>query len=237
MPADRVGKRLIRRSSASRATPAIAVFARAPVPGKTKTRLIPMLGANGAAELHRALVFDALHKVGKLKARADPYLFISGGEFPDETVPGVFEIRRQQGRGLAQRLDRAFADLLGRHPRAIIIGTDSPQLPPSTLRLALEELQTMDAVLGPCPDGGFYLIGLRRTARGLFNSVRMGTRFAFRDMLGNLLARGFSCSVLELYPDIDRPRDLAALKKSLAENPGLRRLMPHTRQFLAKRPK
>ena len=102
------------------------------------------------------------------------------------------------------------------------------------LRLALKELHTTDAVLGPCPDGGYYLVGLRRTCRGLFSGLRLGTAFAFRDTLGSLLAHGFSCSVLEPCPDVDLPKDLTALKESLAGNPATRRFAPRTWRFLSK---
>jgi uncharacterized protein len=212
----------------------VAIFARAVVPGKTKTRLIPALGPDGAARFHQALVSDALGKVAGLKGRAACDLFIASGPLPKEMVPRAFECRRQQGRDLAQRLSRAFAGLLRAHSRAVVIGTDSPALAPSILRLALEELCTTDAVLGPCLDGGYYLVGLRRTCRGLFSGVRMGTEFAFRDTLGSLLRHGFSCSVLETCTDVDVPDDLSALKKFLTKNPAARRLAPHTWRFLSK---
>jgi len=212
----------------------VAIFARAIVPGKTKTRLIPALGPDGTAEFHRALVSDALRKVAKLRSPLARYLFAAGGSLPEGMVPDVFDCRRQQGSGLAQRLDRAFAELLRQHSRAVIIGTDSPALAPRLLRLALEELRTTDAVLGPCPDGGYYLIGLRRTRRGVFDDLRLGTEFAFRDTLGSLIAHDLSCSVLEPCPDVDFPQDLVALKKSLIKNPATRRLMPQTWRFLSK---
>ncbi|HEX5411845.1 MAG TPA: TIGR04282 family arsenosugar biosynthesis glycosyltransferase [Terriglobia bacterium] len=210
----------------------MAIFARAVEPGKTKTRLIPALGPRGAAQLHQALISDALCKVARLAGRAECYVFTAGGNL--RMVPRVFERRRQRGRDLARRLGRAFAELLQRHSRAVIVGTDSPTLAAAMLRLALDELRATDAVLGPCPDGGYYLIGLRRSAPGLFNGLRLGTEFAFADTLASLLAHGLSCSVLEACPDIDRPKDLAALKKLLRKNPAARRLAPHTWRFLAK---
>lgn len=212
----------------------MATFARAVHPGKTKTRLIPALGPQGAAELHQALVSDALRKVAGLAGKAGCYVFTAGGALPERMVPRAFERRRQRGRDLAERLSRAFTQLLRAHSRAVIIGTDSPTLAPAVLRLALEELRTVDAVLGPCPDGGYYLIGLRRAVPGLFTGLRLGTEFAFGDTLASLLAHGLSCSVLEPCPDIDRPEDLAALKIWLASNPAARRLAPHTWRFLAK---
>jgi uncharacterized protein len=221
-------------SPQDRFVPAVAVFARAVEPGKTKTRLIPALGPGGAAQLHQALVSDALRKVAGLAGKAECYVFTAGGELQEKTVPRVFKRRRQRGRDLARRLSRAFAELLSRHSRAVIIGTDSPILAPAMLRLALEELRATDAVLGPCPDGGYYLIGLRRAVPGLFNGLRLGTEFAFGDTLASLLAHGLSCSVLEPCPDIDIPEDLAALKKFLAKYPAARRLAPHTWRFLSK---
>ena len=204
------------------------------MPGKTKTRLIPLLGPDGAAEFHRALVLDALHKVAALKGDPGHYVFTAGGSLPQEIVPAIFERRRQQGRDLAQRLSRAFNALLRKHSRVVMMGTDSPALAASLLRLALEELRVADAVLGPCPDGGYYLIGLRRTCRGLFSGLRLGTEFAFADTLRSLLVHGFSCSVLEPCPDVDRPEDVAALKKSLIKSPAARRLAPQTWRFLSK---
>lgn len=212
----------------------MAVFARAIVSGKTKTRLIPALGPERAAEFHRALVSDALSKIAKLKGNTARYVFTAGGHLPTEIVPRAFESRRQQGSDLAQRLGRAFTQLLRQHPRVVVIGTDSPLLHPSMLRLALAELRTTDAVLGACPDGGYYLVGLRRTRRGLFNRLRLGTEFAFRDTLGSLLGHGFSCSVLDPCPDVDVPDDLAALKKFLIKNPAACRLAPQTWRFLSK---
>jgi uncharacterized protein len=216
------------------AIPALAIFARAAIPGETKTRLIPALGREGAAAFHRALVADALRKAAKLKRNVARYLFVAGGMVPRSLVPPHFERRKQRGWDLGERLDHAFRMLLRRHPRALVIGTDSPAITPSILRLAFDELRTVDAVLGPCPDGGYYLIGLRRYAHGLLGNVRLGSKFAFDDTLGSLLAQGFSCAVLEAFPDIDRPEDLRKLKEGLVKNRSARRLMPQTWHFLTR---
>jgi uncharacterized protein len=212
---------------------ALGVFARAAIPGKTKTRLIPALGPEGAAEFHRALVSDTLRKVARLKGKVVRYLFIAGGAIPPSMAPRYFGCQKQRGRDLGERLDQAFKLLLRQHSRALVIGTDSPMLSPSILRLAFEELRVVDAVLGPCPDGGYYLIGLRRTVAGLFRNVRLGSEFAFRDTIEGLISRGFSCAVLEPCPDIDRPEDLRKLRKELIKNPSARRLMPATWKFLS----
>jgi hypothetical protein len=138
---------------------------------------------------------------------------------------------------LSRRLENAFRRLLRLHPSCVIIGTDSPLFPARTLRQALRELQACESVLGPCPDGGYYLIGLRRpedpaTLPGVFRKVRWSTAFAFSDTLRNLLRLGLSCSVLEECADIDLPRDLQRLKKDLSRNRTARRRAPATWNFL-----
>jgi uncharacterized protein len=142
---------------------------------------------------------------------------------------------RQLGRDLGLHLARAFLRLVRQHSRVIVIGTDFPSLAPSILRLALRELQTTDAVHGPCPDRGYYLIGLRRMIPDLLKDVRLETEFAFRDTPDSLLAYGFSCSVLEPCGDIDLPQDLVVFKRTLLKAPATRRVMPQTWRFLTEK--
>lgn len=146
-----------------------------------------------------------------------------------------YAVLPQRGHDLGQRLERAFRHLLRRHVAAVVIGTDSPLLPVRILRTALGELRLCDAVLGPCPDGGYYLIGLRRLDTGLFRGIRWGTRFAFRDTLRNLFQRDFCCSVLEPVADVDRPRDIRRLARELAQCRAARRLAPATWRILKDR--
>jgi uncharacterized protein len=215
----------------------VAIFARAPAPGEAKTRLVPLLGPEGAAQLQGALICDAVRKVALLRGVAR-YVFFAGrapltwmncGSGPDTACCGLV---LQRGADLGERLERAFRRLLGRHPSALVIGTDSPTLPAQKLRQALDELSCCEAVLGPCPDGGYYLIGLRRFSKDLFRGVRWGTAFAFRDTLNNLIERHFSCSVLEPLPDVDRPADFRRLAESLSRRPELRRLARATWSFV-----
>jgi len=231
--------------------PAVVVFTRPAIAGHAKTRLIPLLGQRGAATLQAAFISDTLRKVARLKESVQPYLFLAGDSvtlrrsavraprapsWPPACIRS-FRTIRQQGKDLGDRLENAFRRLLLLHPSCVVIGTDSPLIPARLLRQALRELQACESVLGPCPDGGYYLIALRRPAhpgmlRGIFRSVRWSTAFAFRDTLGSLLRRGFSCSVLEGYADVDRPRDVHRLKENLSRNRKARRLAPATWRFL-----
>jgi rSAM/selenodomain-associated transferase 1 len=211
---------------------AVGVFARAPIAGQAKTRLIPRLGPEGAAQFQAALIADALRKLRPLSPRLSRYLFISGGHstlFPSE---GNVTIVRQRGAGLGARLAHAFRKLLGCHAAAVIIGTDSPLLPARLLRQACQELRACEAVLGPCPDGGYYLIGLRRFRPGMFAGVRWGTAHAFRDTLRCFLKQDMCCSILPPVADVDRPHDLLRLQRELRHNASARRLAPAAWRFL-----
>ncbi|HEV2178201.1 MAG TPA: TIGR04282 family arsenosugar biosynthesis glycosyltransferase [Terriglobia bacterium] len=211
---------------------AIAVFARAPLAGQAKTRLIPLLGAGGAAAFQAALLADTLRTVAA-RPDATRYLFLTGGR-SDVAASARFVTLPQHGVDLGERLEHVFRLLLRRHRHAVVIATDSPALRPAALRLALRELRVCDAVLGPCPDGGYYLIGLRTFAAGMFDGVRWGSAFAFRDTLYNLTACGLSCSVLEPLEDIDRPADFQRLAAKLrhADAARERQLAPAVWRFI-----
>jgi len=216
-------------------SPAIGVFARAAVAGRAKTRLMPLLGPAGAAELQAALILDTTRKVSQLSGATATWLFWAGGACPEFPQRSQWTLAPQRGRDLGARLDHAFRGLLRVHSAAVIVGTDSPMLAPRVLRQALGELRVCEAVLGACPDGGFYLIGLRRTVPGIFRGVRWGTRFAFREMRRNLAAAGLACSVLGAIPDVDRPPDLLVLARRLYDEPFGRRLAPALWQFVKTR--
>ena len=210
--------------------PALAVFTRTAAPGLTKTRLIPLLGARGAAALHAAMVADTLRKVESLPAEIARYVVFARA--PIAGLPPHFIVRRQSGRDLGERLEQSFRALLRQHQSAVVIGTDSPLLPPRVLRAAFKELRISDAVLGPSLDGGYYLIGLRRQTPGLLRDVRWSTPYAYEDTLGNFVQHGYSCSVLEPCGDVDLPADVVRLKDTLRQDARARRLAPATWKFL-----
>jgi len=198
--------------------------------------LVPALGARGAAALQSAFISDTVRKARELSSQADCFLFLTDRSYL-LPLPPEFHRLLQQGRDLGARLSRAFERLLANHRFAVIIGTDSPELSPLLLLRAMHELESSDAVLGPCPDGGFYLIGLRRAPRarrkGLFHSVRWGTSRAFRDMARNLSESGLITAVLEPLPDVDRPADFMLLRKKLKRHLALRRLAPATWRLIS----
>src|SRR3989442_15859087 len=176
---------------------AVAIFARAPEPGRVNTRLIPLLGKKGAADFQAALISDSIRKVQTLPRSISRYLFLTGEPRPPASIPRGYTVERQRGADLGARLASTIGKLLQLHAQAVVIGTDSPLLPPAILRQGLLELGTCDAVLGPCPDGRYYLIGLRqraaRIALGLLMNIRSGRAFAVRDTLPDNHRYNLSC--------------------------------------------
>lgn len=220
---------------------ALVVFARSPVAGKSKTRLIPLLGPTGAAGFQQALCLDALSKAARMQGWLVPYLAVTGQGFlrhiaVDRRI-GSFILLRQRGAELGERMENAFRLLLTRHPYVVIIGTDSPELPPCVVRQAFGRLRSYQAVLGPCPDGGYYLLGLRcdvsdSRLKQVFRGVRWGTGWAMRDSLRNMTCSGLKCTFLEMIADVDRPADLRKLFERMYRKPLERRRAPKTWEFL-----
>jgi len=201
------------------ATPAgpdrvVIVFARAPVPGRVKTRLAPLLGEQGAARLYARMLARALRTAFAARVgRVELYCAagINSPYFQD--MQERFGVRlRSQGRGgLGERMYRA----LRRHPGAVLIGSDCPALRPADLRAAARALRAgADAVLSPAEDGGYALIGLRRAARSVFGGVAWGGPKVLDQTRTRLRRLGWRWRELRTVWDVDRPEDVARLHRS-----------------------
>ncbi len=142
----------------------ICIFAKPPVAGHVKTRLIPAVGAIGAAGLARAFLVDASAAVRALPW-ATPVIATTGALEPS-LAPGIPTWPQGEG-DLGARLERVLIRALLDAPRTIAIGTDSPGLPSRLLANADAALASADAAIGPTADGGFYLLALRRCPPGL----------------------------------------------------------------------
>lgn len=172
----------------------IIVFAREPVPGRAKTRLIPRLGEWGAARLQARLTRHALATARA--ARCGPVeLHLS---------------RKQRGRDLGERMHRALSR--ARRP-AILIGTDCPELRAQDLRRAARLLAAgYDAVLMPAEDGGYGLIGMRRVSAVFFENIAWGSGTVYAETSRRLSDAGWRWRELRTVWDVDRPADLERLK-------------------------
>ena len=193
--------------------PRIAVFAKAPVAGAVKTRLVPTLGPAGAAQLHEALATHALATA----AQANPsalQLWCA----PDAAHPFFVgcatrfgcELRAQRGADLGERMAHAFAS----SSPLIVIGTDCPALNASHLARAWAALGANDAVIAPAEDGGYALIGLARPAPALFVDMPWGGAEVMARTRKRIAAAGLRCVELETLWDVDRPDDYRRLRAS-----------------------
>lgn len=201
--------------NAADAGTAVIVFARAPSPGAVKTRLIPVLGAEGAAALHARLTEQTLET-----ARAAALARIELHGTPDIDDPFLRSCARrfatalaaQTGADLGARMLAAFESVLARDPRALLVGSDCPALTARHLRQADEALRDgADAVFVPCEDGGYALIGLRRIDARLFDGIAWGGATVMADTRDRLAALGWRWRELETLWDVDRPEDYARL--------------------------
>ena len=190
----------------------LMVFAKAPIAGEVKTRLIPALGEQAATRLHERLVRHTLATASH--AGLCPVQLWCA---PDITHPFFAQCQRdfgvslhaQQGGDLGARMAQAFDTVLQQHPQAVIIGSDCPLLSASDLSSALSALRDgFDAVLGPAQDGGYVLLGLSHTSRALFDSMPWGTSRVLaltRERLHQLQWRWHE---LATHWDVDRPQDI-----------------------------
>ncbi len=192
----------------------LIVFTRYPEPGKSKTRLIPILGPEGAAELQCEMT---QHVFGWAKALATcrPLCLevcFEGGDVSlmRQVFGNDLTCRHQAVGDLGQRLHAAFeaAFQAGSH-RTVLIGTDCPELDGGLVQAAFDRLYEQDVVLGPASDGGYYLIGLRSPAPVLFDGIPWGTGEVLRATLSAVKVAGLSVTLLPRLPDVDCPEDLA----------------------------
>jgi len=213
----------------------LVVFAKTPEPGRAKTRLAPRLSPEAAAGLARAFLLDVL-AVAERVPECDRTLCYTprGTRDAMAALAGpVWRLRLQRGRDLGERLSHAFASRL-RTPkdRVVIIGSDSPLLPQERVEEAFAALEQSDLVIGPCDDGGYYLIGLRRWVPALLAGIRWSTDLAFADTVTNANWLGLSRAILESHYDVDDFGGLQRLIDDLRSSPDRR--APHTRAELVR---
>ena len=154
---------------------ALVIMAKAPEAGRAKTRLTPPLSASEAAELSRCFLLDTIERVREVRDVA-PVI----AHDPPEAAPlfralaPEFGLRAQQGPDLGARMAECVAAVLGAGATGVVlVGSDAPHVSAEHIRLAVRLLGegAHDVVLGPSEDGGYYLIGLRRLHRELFDSM------------------------------------------------------------------
>jgi rSAM/selenodomain-associated transferase 2/rSAM/selenodomain-associated transferase 1 len=207
-------------------TQRLIIFTRYPEAGKTKTRLIPALGEQGAADLQRQMTEHTLQQAiaflsetdlepislevrfaGGTQQQMQAWL---GDKFPEHHITYT-----SQGEGdLGDRMLRAFRDAFQEKiERAIIIGIDCPDIDRSILQPGFTQLKNHELILGQATDGGYYLIGLSRLIPELFSGIDWGSDRVLSQTLAIAQNLGISRELLPELADIDRPEDLHLLTK------------------------
>ena len=190
----------------------LIIFGRYPVPGKTKTRLIPALGPFGAADLQRHLTETTFHRAQRFAARHGAALecCFEGGtpKMIRRWLGPVPIVSFQEAGDLGRRMRSALFDALNaRGKRVVLLGTDIPGVKVQILKEAFDALLQNDVVLGPSTDGGYWLVGLRHPA-DLFQDIDWSTPRVLEQTLTRARQLGLRVRLLKVLSDVDTPQDL-----------------------------
>jgi rSAM/selenodomain-associated transferase 1 len=198
----------------------LAIMMKAPRPGRVKTRLAPTHSADQIVALYRALVEDTIELSRRLHVRT-----VAICPAGDETelagwLRDEIDVRPQRGIGLAAGLRSTFEQLCtDERTRVIAFNADSPHLPDDTLESAFAALLSADLVVGPCDDGGYYLVGAKRPHENLFDPGAIGRESACHALLVAAERQRLRVVLTVAHYDIDVPQDVVRLAGQLMRNP------------------
>lgn len=189
----------------------IIQFAKLPIPGQVKTRMLGSLSPVEACELHCDLMLWTCRTLTGANL-ADVELWVSGGSEHASIRAcenlGITAVHPQQGRDLGERMFHAISDGLLRYRKLVLVGSDCPSIDEGYLADALNALDDESLVLGPAIDGGYVLIGATHIEANLFQGVSWGSGAVLAETRERIAASGRCWSELNTLPDIDRPEDL-----------------------------
>lgn len=199
-----------------RAKTLLGIFAKHWEPGKVKTRLARTIGESHAATLHALFVAALIERISDLGERRVVVFW------PPEAraafagvVQTHWQLLPQSSGDLGQRMQAFFSTALAWAERVVLIGSDSPDLPTDLISQAFAALAERDVVLGPAPDGGYYLLGIARRMPPVFDGIAWSTPDVWAQTTGRLKAAGIRWHELPPWYDVDEPADLADLRKRL----------------------
>ena len=203
----------------------LILFTRFPEPGTTKTRLIPTLGPQGAADLQRKITELMIQQARQLCSdqQIDIFVYYEGGTAlqMEQWLGKDLHYTQQQGKDIGQRMYNAFMDgYTDGAEHIVLIGCDIPTIDADLLTQAFSSLTSHTAVIGPSTDGGYYLIGMHQLAlpwllSSLFTDITWSTSKVYQQTIAALQKHQVSFTSLPQLRDIDRPDDLATLPGEL----------------------
>jgi uncharacterized protein len=204
---------------------ALVVFAKPPVAGRVKTRLLGALSPAQAAAVHRACLRDTLALLAGVPACSRWLMVASSDEEARDLAREMklgagWNACAQTGRDLGARLERAIGGLFALGMRRVVaVGTDAPWIGRQKLRQALRWLEADDVVIGPAADGGYYLVGARRPVEEIFRGVPWGSSQVMAATRRTLEKSRIRFRLLERDFDLDRPADLKHAAEMLRASP------------------
>lgn len=213
-------------------TERLIIFTRYPEAGKAKTRLIPALGAEGAAQLQRQMTEWTIAQARRLTARRNCIIEVhfassSADEARMQTWLGADLRYVPQATGdLGVKLTVAIAAAFTQSDRVVVIGTDCPSITDDLLDRAFEQLESSDVAIGAAEDGGYYLIGLRSFQPALFQGIAWSTEVVFAQTIDRARQQQLTVGRLETLSDIDRPEDLIVWEQVQANRAKLAIVIP-----------
>jgi rSAM/selenodomain-associated transferase 1 len=214
----------------------LLVVAKRPATGQTKTRLCPPLTGEAAAALYECFLRDTLDVMRQIPNVECGIAFLpeAARDYFSTLAPDM-QLSLQQGDDLGARLDHLLTVALeAGASQAVVMDSDSPTLPPDYLVQAFDALDgPSDVVLGPCEDGGYYLIGMKRPQPRLLRDVQMSTPHVVRDTIALAEQLGLKVALLPTWYDVDTVAELDRLRAELRDAPA--HVARHTHAFLAER--
>jgi hypothetical protein len=200
----------------------LMVVAKAPARGQTKTRLGATIGLDAAAEFYQCLLLDVLDVVRRVPGVTPAIAYTPAGSeaFFRETAPD-FELILQQGEDLGARLDHVLTSSLNAgYAQAAVISSDAPLIAPSAIAQAFEALDSgADVALGPCDDGGYYLMAIKSPQPQLLRPIQMSTPRVLQDTLAAAALLNLRVTLLPMTRDIDTADDLSRIQDELTHLP------------------
>jgi rSAM/selenodomain-associated transferase 1 len=215
---------------------------KAPQAGQVKTRLVPPLEANEAAELNKCFLRDTTATISNAATGKDGcgiavYTPIGTELIYADILPANFSLLPQRGDRFGERLYFAALDLFKCGFKSVcLIDSDSPSVPAENFTQAVKHLQTLGdrVVLGPCDDGGYYLIGLKKPHTELFEQIDWSTERVLAQTMQNAAKIGLEVKLLPMEYDIDDGAALRRLSNELLGQNARDSVAPNTRKFLAR---
>jgi rSAM/selenodomain-associated transferase 1 len=199
---------------------AIVIMAKEPRPNKVKTRMIPDLDPIVVSKIYQGFLLDRFEQIGKIP-NMDHYIAFTPRSSENAfkcTVPEKFSLLLQEGRDLGERLSNVSYELFEKgYEKVVIMDSDSPNLPSRFIKQSFGIIDDSDLVLGPCEDGGYYLVGMRQHTPEIFVDIPWSTPNVTETTVNKAQSARRSIYLLEKWYDVDTKDDLLRLRNDLEQ--------------------